>query len=353
MTLSPFRLQPIRLNPADDLDMMDVVAKRLKKRVWRELSTEETATQRFVSREFITRDSAGKPRAVADLSHLSSHYKPIMTKNSTLEGFSASLLPEDNLLPMDLSSGYNHFRLHPDMRQYFTVTVQFSDGSCRYFQYIALPFGWSRSGYWFCRLVERFWTMVRQRLSYRVRSYIDDFLIAPSMGRASTKQDYFRASALLDKLLDRYGLTRHPTKGVWGHGSQVLQHLGFIIDTHRGTFGVPAEKLDRVEEQARTIMKLARRNRRRLSKQLQAKFIGTAQSLSLAVPDAAFRLRALYDCLACQNLSSEQCGPPAPSSNCGRLQTWGPHVRSTLSHAALRDLKFWQGLRQSMFHRPI
>jgi hypothetical protein len=69
---------------------------------------------------------------------------------------SASLLPGDHLLPMDLRSAYHHFRLHPDMRKYFTVRVVMADGVERYFQYLVLPFGWSRSGYWFCRLVQRF-----------------------------------------------------------------------------------------------------------------------------------------------------------------------------------------------------
>jgi hypothetical protein len=60
--------------------------------------------------------------------------------------------------------------------------------------------------------------------------------------------DCLRASARLDKLLLRYGLTRHPKKGVWSGGSQVLQHLGFVIDSVRGSFGVPASKLGKGEQ---------------------------------------------------------------------------------------------------------
>jgi hypothetical protein len=70
-------------------------------------------------------------------------------------------MPEDNMLSMDLKSGYHHLRLHFDMRQYFSVTVMMADGTMRFFQYIALPFGWGRSGYWFVRLVSNFWTYVK------------------------------------------------------------------------------------------------------------------------------------------------------------------------------------------------
>jgi hypothetical protein len=111
------------------------------------------------------------------------------------------------------------------------------DGVERLFQYLLLPFGWSRSGYWFCRHVQRFWMMVKKTLGYRVVSYVDDFAIAPSLGRAATAADCRKASRHIDELLRMYGLTRHLLKGVWSAFSQCQQHLGFVIDTHRGLFG--------------------------------------------------------------------------------------------------------------------
>jgi hypothetical protein len=81
----------------------------------------------------------------------------------------------------------------------------------RFFQCIALPFGWSRSGHWFVRVVSRFWTYVNRTLRYRVLSYIDDFCICPSLGRILIEEDYVKADRVLDSLRYRYGLTRHPT----------------------------------------------------------------------------------------------------------------------------------------------
>jgi hypothetical protein len=34
-----------------------------------------------------------------------------------------------------------------------------AEGTMRFFQYIALPFGWSLSGYWFVRLISSFGLM--------------------------------------------------------------------------------------------------------------------------------------------------------------------------------------------------
>jgi hypothetical protein len=77
----------------------------------------------FLSLVFITRDADEKPRSVVDSDHLSNQYDRISTKTKTLEGFSASLLPGDRILTMDLKAGYNHFRLHNDIRRYFVVSI--------------------------------------------------------------------------------------------------------------------------------------------------------------------------------------------------------------------------------------
>jgi hypothetical protein len=102
------------------------------------------------------RNSDGSSFSVADFYHFPDHYSAPSTKSETLEGSSASLKPDDRLLSMDLRSRYHHFRLHPDMRRYFTVTVVIADGRVLYFQYLVLPFGWIRSGYWFTGLFQRF-----------------------------------------------------------------------------------------------------------------------------------------------------------------------------------------------------
>jgi hypothetical protein len=208
------------------------IERRLRGRIWREIPPDEARKVLFVSREFIARNSDASVRAVADLSHFSDHYNSMVARAETLEGFSASLLPNDHLLSMDSRSAYHHFRLHhfrlhPGVRKYFTVrVVVMADSIERFFQSLVLPFGWSRSGYWFCRLVQRFWMMVKNTLGYRVLSYVDDFAIAPSLGRAATAADCRKASRPIDELLRRYGLTRHPLKGVRGPGSQACSVSG-------------------------------------------------------------------------------------------------------------------------------
>jgi hypothetical protein len=211
---APFRLPGIRLSVSESVEMEAIIEKRLNGQIWRDLSLEQGRREQYVSREFMVQNTDVTMRGVADLSHLSDHYDSIATNAETLEGFSASLMPRDRILSIDLCSGYNHFRLHPDMQKYFTVRIVMADSTERYFQYLVLPLGWSRSGYWFSRLVQRFWTMVKRTLGYHVLSYVDEYAIAPSLGRPASLADCRRASRRLDALLLRYGLTRHPSKGV-------------------------------------------------------------------------------------------------------------------------------------------
>lgn len=186
---------------------------------------------------------------------------------------------------------------------------------------------------------------MKRNLGYRVLSYVDDFAIAPSLGRAATAADCRKASRRLDELLLRYGLMRHPSKGIWGDGSQCLEHLGFVIDTRRGFFGVPASKLEAISSMARQLMKRARRNRRLIRSDSLESFIGKAQSLRLAVPDTAFRLRALYDCVPAREAAETRSGSP------GKRYRASPTAR--LSHPALKDLRFWGELPQHLRHSRI
>jgi hypothetical protein len=77
--------------------MQGVIEKRLKERIMDyglyQGSERGRGWKMFICvREFIAYNSYSKSRSVADLSHLSDHYDPIVTKSETLEGFSASLL---------------------------------------------------------------------------------------------------------------------------------------------------------------------------------------------------------------------------------------------------------------------
>jgi hypothetical protein len=141
LEVAPFKLPCIPLDEEDSLVMQGVIEKNLNERIWKELSEEEAGKCLYVSRELFAYNADSKPRSVAYLSHLPDHYDPIVTKSETLEGFSVSLLPDDHLLSMDLRSGFHHFRLHPDMRKFFTVRVKCRVADTGIFSILCYPSG--------------------------------------------------------------------------------------------------------------------------------------------------------------------------------------------------------------------
>jgi hypothetical protein len=80
----------IKLDELDSVEMEAVIEKRIEGRVWREMTPAEAGSVKYMSREFIARDSDGKARSVADLSYLSDHYDGVITKSEGLERLCSS-----------------------------------------------------------------------------------------------------------------------------------------------------------------------------------------------------------------------------------------------------------------------
>ena len=150
-----------------------------------------------------------KGRFVINFHKQSQHWSRGSVPLETLPSFVLELQQNDTLLSLEIKSGYPHFYLHPDMRDYFILRYE-----GRYYRCIALPFGWGRSVLWITKLLRPLVRHLREKFSYRVLPYIDDFLLAPSPPcRPSTPKDCARARKRLDGILARTVLTRTRSGG--------------------------------------------------------------------------------------------------------------------------------------------
>ena len=77
---------------------------------------------------------------MVNLSVQSKHWKKGTVRMESLSEFATEIQEEDHFLSMDIQKGYRHFRLHPQMREWFIFRYE-----GRYYQCVALPFGWGRS----------------------------------------------------------------------------------------------------------------------------------------------------------------------------------------------------------------
>jgi hypothetical protein len=127
-----------------------------------------------------------------------------------------------------------------------------------------------------------------------------------------------RARDFVDKTLCRAGLHWHPSKGQFQVPSQGLHdHLGYEVNIPRNLLRVPERRCHTIRRLEMALRGEAARNRRLVPTRLLQQFTGTACSTSLAVRNARFHLRSLYDCTVLTR----------------------PHSR--LSRTALQDFDVW------------
>lgn len=230
----------------EELEVGEELEKGLEEGLWEELpecEVEELLGNGYMISSAFThweeRDRVRQGRFVQSFKRLSTWWKGASVRMESVPEFASTLKQGDHLISFDIKSGYRHFYLHKEVRNFFLFKY---DG--RYFRCIALPFGWSRSPYLFINLLRPVVKKLRTEKGYRMLG-IDDFVIAPSKDQASTVGDCEEASAYVDWLLHQLGVKRHPVKGVWGAGVQELDHLGVHWDTARMRFTITEAKRER------------------------------------------------------------------------------------------------------------
>ena len=259
--------------------------KGLRTGIYQEISQEQARRAKdsgaVISSAFVVwqeKDGERCGRFVINLSVQSAHWEKGSVRMETLTEFAMSVQPKDRMISMDIEKGYRHLRLHPSMRDWFIFRY---DG--RYYQCVALPFGWGRSPLWFTRLMAPFVAELRS-YGYRVLPYIDDFLIIPSpYGRIAGRKDCRSATKRIEKLMKSLGLRRHPDKGEW-EGAQVVDHLGVRVDTLSMRFQVVPYKAQHVRNLAAKMLQQVRMGKRWVRTAAVRTLCGTCVSLSLALP---------------------------------------------------------------------
>jgi hypothetical protein len=217
---------------------------------------------------------------------MSQRWKKGSVKMETIGHFAMDLKRGDHVIAFDIKSRYHHFRLHPKMQIWFIFRCQ-----NRFYQFVALPFGWGRSVWWFCRLMRPFLRRLSS-IGHRELGWVEDFALAANSGPASLKEAAV-ASAQVEELLYGLGLERHPTKGVMGGGSTSVDHLGTLIDTEAMKHTLPERKISNMKSIVAALLEESSRNRRWVSKDRLATACGLTASFILAYPLARFHSRGM------------------------------------------------------------
>ncbi|GMH42106.1 hypothetical protein BSKO_10025 [Bryopsis sp. KO-2023] len=280
-------------------------------------------------------------RLCVDLRPLNAHTGDYSVRYETLESVSQILRPSDYMIKFDFADAFHHVGVHDASRKNFGFCL---DGTI--YTSNSLPFGFKGSPREYCELIQnfvnfvrdpsivdhldsqgprdyiyQFWARYRSRVDrVRLSWYLDDFLACHS---DPGELEVF--GELLQGLLWQLGLECKSSKCHW-QPSQVMQHLGLVIDTNRSLFILPPHRLRKVRRLAAATRVKALQGQRRIPARDLARFAGLAASTARAVPTARFHLREIYKCLQ------------------GR-RSWAAFVQ--VSRLALQALRFWANLTPS------
>lgn len=152
------------------------------------------------------------------------------------------------------------------------------------------------------------------------------------VGGGEGRDDCMRTSKRIQGLMDRFGISRHPSKGVWGEGVQVSDHLGFTWGSGRMRFTV-AGKQERVWGHAVDLLQEMERGRRWVGRNSLQIFAMVAVALTLAMSLTSFYSRAIFESLS-----------DFRWANAGTARG-GTRVR--LRNRAVKGLRVWAKLREA------
>ena len=325
----PFHQPEIPLSPKDR-----TAWRELKERYLRTGAIRPARDRRFVSAAFLRPKSDGGMRLCIDLRHLNQHCAPSPCTYETLNSLRELLDPGDWMVSFDVQDAFHHIGIADEDRPFFTFKIAGEYWECQ-----VIPFGWTASPMIFTKVMRavirylrsprdtvpsfpatwtksamyRYW---EHNITPLLLPYLDDVL------GALRDQDRLRIwTRLVRDVMAELGVTLKESKCEWTP-TQCKRHLGLLIDTSRGLFLVPEDKMTSIKEKARAC-RIHIITKGRIPAKRIASFCGLAQSVSLAIRPARFYTRDLYSCLRAK-------------------KTWSSHVR--VSHHGMTALRWWERL---------
>ena len=212
---------------------------------------------------------------------LNGFLEPPHFRMDTVTCLSLMSRPGDMAVTWDLDSGYHQLLMEESARPLLGIEY-----GGRFYTWRVLPFGTSSAPVLFHKTVRTVVGLWHSK-NMRILSFLDDFiLIASSLAEALSQR------AECERDMARLGLVRKVNKGMW-EPATVFSWLGVGVDTIRGVFFVPDEKMAKVTEEAQRALQASRAGRAVPLLQV-ARFGGLAVSLSIPMPPARLMCRDLY-----------------------------------------------------------
>ena len=196
----------------------------------------------FLSNIFTRPKKNGGVRVILDLTELNKNLKVQHFKMDTIHTAAQLITKGSFLASVDLRDAYYSVPIHSDHRKY----LRFIWHNQRY-QFKALPNGLSTAPRLFTKILKPVFATLREA-GHTVIGYLDDTII---IGQSKAKAE--QAVIATTEILSELGFIVHDEKSVL-EPTQVLQFLGFKLNTLEFTITVPDDKAQDVVQKCENLM---------------------------------------------------------------------------------------------------
>lgn len=279
----------------------------------------------FVSQIFLVEKKGGGQRPVINLKALNQF---VRVEHFKMEGL--HLLPDllqqgDWMVKMDLKDAYLQIPIHSNHQH----LLQFIWEE-KHYKFQCLPFGLSSAPRVFTKLLKPVVGFLRQ-IGLRLIVYLDDMLFI------HVNKDQLEVMTLLIcKFFEALGLMVNTKKSLL-NPTQLVEFLGFQINSLTMTFNLPSEKGRKIQQEAVNLLKSQSISARHL-----AIFIGKVVATSRAVMQAPLHYRALQRAL---NSTTSGNNPLEVSDKFD--------AQLVLDKEMISDLQWWAVLDKQSVTTPI
>ena len=198
--------------------------------------------------------------------------------------------PEDWLAKADLKDAYFAIPIHHSHHQYLRF---YFHGKCYQFQ--CLPFGLSSAPWVFTKTLKPVLALLRE-MGVRLIAYIDDILVL-----VESREQARRQAEALVYLLQCLGFRVNTKKSVL-EPAQMLDFLGFTVDTVQMELKLPVDKIKKIRAESRAMLKEDQVSGRAL-----ARLVGKMSATSPVIPPAPLFYRHLQMALSHTLNQHSQC----------------------------------------------
>ena len=272
-----------------------------------------------VSPIFLTPKSDGGFRFILNLKKLNRNVEKIKFKMHTLSSILCLLRPGLFMAKLDIKDAYYSIPINVHDQK----LLKFSFNGCLY-MFTALPNGYTEGPRKFTKIMKPPLSTLRKS-GVSVTDYIDDMLTMST----SVNSCYDNIDRII-QLLDSLGFVVHPEKSNF-KPTQVIEFLGFVIDTFHMTIQLTQKKKRAIVELCNTVLSLPQK----MTIRLISKVLGKMASSFVAVPFGRLYYRATERhkiwALKLSKGKYEAKIPPLPEEVICELVWWRDNIINSVS----------------------